>query len=306
MERLTPGGRLVRTRRLRGGVGARMDVLDIERADGSRLKVSLRRFTRPRNISQPERVALEYRKLQFVASTDIPAPRPLLLDTDGELFGVPAIVLEYVPGAPLYLPRDAGSWTEQLAQMLLRVHAVTPRTHDLSWLHVQLRDGIHQTIDDDEPRVQKHSALAREVHAALAQDIDRIEWLDATFVHDDFWPGNTIWYRGRLTAVIDWTHGEVGDPRSDVAQCRLDLALINGVEVAERFVAAYEALSQRRLPQLWYFDLLRGLHALLSYESWFMGYQDAQLPHMTKDHIRTGIEASLRRALEARRGEWRG
>jgi len=98
---------------------------------------------------------------------------------------------------------------------------------------------------------------------------------------------------------------ELGDPRMDVAQCRLDLALINNVEVSDTFLAAYQSLASRPLWQLWYFDLLRGLHALLSYESWFAGYQDAQLTHMTKRHIRTGIEAFLRRALEARRRDTR-
>lgn len=278
-----------------------MDVLDIERPDGTRFKVSLRRFTRDHRSSHPEHVALEYRKLQFIETTDIPAPRPLLLDKEGDFFSVPAIVLEYLPGAPLYLPRKVESWTEQLAQTLLRVHAVTPRTHDLSWLHAQLRDAIRQTLEADEPRVQRHSALAREVQAVLVKDIDRIEWLDATLVHDDFWPGNTVWYRGRLTGVIDWTFAEVGDQRTDVAQCRLDLALINGFDVSDAFLQAYSSLAPRPLLQIWYFDLLRGLHALLSYESWFSGYQDAQLAHMTKRHIRTGIEAFLRRALEARR-----
>jgi thiamine kinase-like enzyme len=134
----------------------------------------------------------------------------------------------------------------------------------------------------------------------LVKDIDRIEWLDGTLVHDDYWPGNTVWFRGRLTAVIDWTPAGVGDPRTDVTQCRLDLALINNVEVSDTFLVAYQSFAARPLSQIWYFDLLRGLHALLSYEFWFSGYQDAQLAHMTKRHICTGIEAFLRRALEAR------
>jgi len=178
---------------------------------------------------------------------------------------------------------------------------VTPERYDMSWLHVQMRDGIRETIEADRPRVREHSALAREVHSALEAEIDRIEFLSPTFVHDDYWPGNTVWFRGRLTGVIDWTYGELGDPRIDVAQCRLDLALINDFDVADTFAAAYESLSPGSLPDLWFFDLLRGLHALLSYEHWFTGYQDAKLAHVTKRRVRRRIEASLQRALEARR-----
>jgi aminoglycoside phosphotransferase (APT) family kinase protein len=301
IERLEPGGRLVRSRRLRGGVGARMDALDIERADGTRRKVTLRRFTRPRSISRPERVALEYRKLQFVEQAGIPAPRPLLLDAEGDLFGVPGIVLTYLPGAPLYLPRDVESWTAQLAAAMLRIHAVTPETHDLSFLPGQRpRDFLRDTLEEDVPRVKDHSALARDAHAALLAEIDRIDWSRPTLVHEDFWPGNTVWYRGRLTGVIDWTAARVGDRREDVAQCALDLLLINGVDVAETFVRAYESQAGGPVEHPWFFALLRGLHALLSYEFWFDGYQDAQLPHMTKHHIRSGIEASLRRAMKER------
>jgi aminoglycoside phosphotransferase (APT) family kinase protein len=278
-----------------------MHVLDIERADGTRIKVSLRRFTRPRSISRPERVALEYRKLQFVEQAGIPAPRPLLLDADGELFGVPAIVLTYLPGAPLYLPRDVDSWTAQLAQAMLRIHEVTPSTHDLSFLPGQRpRDFLRETLEEDRARVKEHSELARDVHAALVAEIDHIDWSRPTFVHEDFWPGNTVWYRGRLTGVIDWTAARVGDRREDVAQCALDLSLINGADVAETFVRAYDSQTGRPVEHVWFFALLRGLHALLSYEFWFDGYQDAQLPHMTKQHIRAGIDASLRRALKER------
>jgi len=113
-----------------------MDVLNIERADGTRVKVSLRRFPRDNRSSLPEHVAHEYKVLQLVEQAAIPAPRPLLLDAQGDLLGVPAIVLTYLPGAPVYLPRDVTSWAEQLAQALLRIHAVTPEHFDLSWLHV--------------------------------------------------------------------------------------------------------------------------------------------------------------------------
>ena len=276
-----------------------MDVLDIERSDGTRVKVSLRRFPRENRSSRPEHVAHEYKVLQLVEQAGIPAPRPLLLDAEGDLFGVPAIALTYLPGAPVYEPRNVHSWTSELARALLGIHAVTPERFDMSWLHVQMRDGIRETIETDRPRVLVHSALAREVHSALEAEIDRIQFLSPTFVHDDYWPGNTVWFRGQLTGVIDWTHGELGDPRSDVAQCRIDLALINGFDVADTFVAAYQSLSQGSLRQLWFFDLLRGLHALLSYEHWFTGYQDAKLTHVTKRRIRSRIEAGLRRALDA-------
>ncbi|MCH7579513.1 MAG: phosphotransferase, partial [Chloroflexi bacterium] len=131
-EELVPGSRVIRTRRLRGGIGARMHVLDIEQANGTRLKVSLRRFTRDHRFSKADHVAHEYRILQFVEEAGIPAPRPLLLDAEGRLFGMPAMVLTYLPGRPLYKPRDVKSWVDQLADSLLKLHALTNAQVDLS------------------------------------------------------------------------------------------------------------------------------------------------------------------------------
>jgi aminoglycoside phosphotransferase (APT) family kinase protein len=301
VERLAPGGRLVRTRRLRGGVGARMHVLDIERADGTRFKASLRRFVRHHRYSTPEHVAHEYRILQLVEEVSIPAPRPLLLDAQGRLFGVPAMVLTYLPGAPVYLPRNVTSWAQELARALLAVHAVTPERFDLSWLSVHLRDGMREEIARRAEPAREGGRLAREVHAVLEAEIDRISWPEPTFVHDDFWPGNTVWRFGRLLGVIDWTSAEVGDPRADVSQCRIDLAFILGLDAADAFLEAYQAGAPQPLPDIWYFDLFRGLRALLSYEHYLPGYHDAGLTHVTPPVARERIEAVLRRALDSGR-----
>lgn len=302
VDELAPGGRLVRTRRLRGGLGARMHVLDIERADGARFKVSLRRFVRDHRFSTPEHVAHEYKILELVEQAGIPSARPLLLDAEGRLFGIPAIVLTYVPGQPVYTPRDVAPWADQLAQALLRIHAVTQQRFDLSWLSVNLRDGMREEISKRAEPARDGGSLARQVHAVLEGEMDRIDWPEPAFVHDDFWPGNTIWRSGRLVGVIDWTASELGDPRADVAQCRIDLAFILGLDAADAFVEAYQARAPQPLPDIWYFDLFRGLRALLSYQYWLPGYHDAGLTHVTPTVARQRIEAFLRRALEERRG----
>ena len=277
-----------------------MDVLDIERADGARRKVTLRRFPRDNRSSQPEQVTHEYHVLQLVEKAGLSAPRPLLLDAEAELFGVPAIALTYLPGAPVYLPRDVGAWADQLARALLAIHAITSDRFDLSILNVQLPDGVRQELETRRPYAQRHGALARSVHAALVEDIDYIGWQSATLVHDDFWPGNTVWHRGKLTGVVDWTHAEVGDPRTDVSQCRIDLAIILDLPAAETFREAYQSNAAAPVSDIWYFDLLRGLRALLSYEFWLPGYHDAGLAHVTKRRARTRIEAFLRAALKER------
>jgi aminoglycoside phosphotransferase (APT) family kinase protein len=37
------------------------------------------------------------------------------------------------------------------------------------------------------------------------------------FIHRDYHPENTLWSRGRLTGVVDWTSASWGPPAVDVA-----------------------------------------------------------------------------------------
>jgi aminoglycoside phosphotransferase (APT) family kinase protein len=134
----------------------------------------------------------------------------------------------------------------------------------------------------------------------LESDLDRINFSTPTLVHDDFWPGNTIWYRGRLQGIIDWTTAEVGDARADIAQCRIDLTISIGIEVADAFREAYERWAGRSLADLWHFDLFRGVKALAQYEQWLEGYHDLGLLHLLPAEVGARLRGFLSRALDDR------
>ena len=122
---------------------------------------------------------------------------------------------------------------------------------------------------------------------------------EPTLVHDDFWPGNTVWLRNKLNAVIDWSEAEVGDPRADVSQCRIDLTAMHSEEYAEAFLDAYQrSRPGGPLPDIWFFDLFRGLRALGSLERWLLGYHDIGLSHLTLEPMIARLEQFLRKALE--------
>ena len=275
-----------------------MDVLGIERADGSRWKVALRRFVREgHRFSAPEHVEREFQILRLLEKAGVPAPQPVLLDAQGKYFGTPAIVMSYLPGRPLFPTTNIARWTKGLAEALLRLHAVTPDEHDLSWLHEQLGNGMRERIDAwkaDNPS----DPLAMEMLAILDTELDRIDFSKPTLVHDDFWSGNTVAYRGRIIGIIDWTSAEVGDPRTDVSECRIDMVLSHNADVADAFRDDYERLSGSRLDDLWYFDLYRGFHAWLEYEHWLEGYHDMGLTHLKPTEVGARLHAFLRTAVE--------
>lgn len=128
--------------------------------------------------------------------------------------------------------------------------------------------------------------------------VDRLEWAAQCLVHDDFWPGNTVWRRGRLSAIVDWTPAKIGDPREDVAQCRIDLAMEHGLDAAQRFQEHYQALAPEPVDIVWFFDLLRGIDALDSFRTWLPGYHDIGLRDLTEELIGSRLRACLEESLE--------
>ncbi len=118
-------------------------------------------------------------------------------------------------------------------------------------------------------------------------------------VHDDFWSGNTVWYRRRLSGIVDWTSAAVGDPRTDVAQCRIDMALMYSIAAAGRFQRHYERVRGRELRDMPFWDLYHAASALASLPFFLTGYVDFGLRHLTMQVMQRRLRAFVNRALAA-------
>jgi len=68
--------------------------------------------------------------------------------------------------------------------------------------------------------------------------------------------------------------------------------------VADSFREDYELLAGGPLEDLWYFDLFRGIGAILQYERWLEGYHDMGLRHLKPAEVGARLRAFLRRALD--------
>jgi aminoglycoside phosphotransferase (APT) family kinase protein len=139
--------------------------------------------------------------------------------------------------------------------------------------------------------------LIERMQKVLVANLDRIDLLPFTLIHSDYWSGNTIWYRGRFAGIVDWSDARVGDPRADIAEVRLDLAIGYGYEVADQFAEACERLSGEPVRDLWYWDLYRGMRAIQEYDWWLEGYHDFGQTHLTVEAAGANLRAFLAHAL---------
>ena len=270
-------------KRLTGGLTSIVHRLTVER-NGCREQYVLRWWVPDSESEQwiARAVPLETAVLTKLEVSDIPAPRLIGSTTDIALGGA-AVLMTRVPGEMQLMPRDRERWLQQMAQMLVRIHALAVDGNPFeSWL-----DRSQLSPPPDASRAD----IWRE---AIAQVAEERAPERTCFLHRDYQHFNILWSGDRLTGVVDWIEGCVGPPEVDVGHCRLNLTVLFSAGVADRFREIYEVESGHRVDAWW------DVYALLSYgPSWkqFLPVQiDGRAP-LDVEGMTGRMEEVLERAL---------
>ena len=172
----------------------------------------------------------EFRLLSVLWQAGLPVPKPLCFDLERE---PPCLVTEYVAGEPRLAVEDLASHSAQLAVTLSAIHRFDIVRYDLSFLPAQQDRIANSACSNAEDPLG--------IRAALRAALPRMSMNKATLLHGDFWPGNLIWQRGELAAIIDWEDAMLGDPLGDLGKSRLETLWAFGEDFVERYTASYLA-----------------------------------------------------------------
>jgi aminoglycoside phosphotransferase (APT) family kinase protein len=301
-EAIAPGSRVSHLKRLGGGLGAAMERFDLDVPDGGPRRLVLRRYPRAAMEEDPEIATRAWRTLGALEELGISAPRPVWENLSGEIFATPAYVMTHLPGHSRLLPRDPDRWLAELARALARLHRTPLDGVDLSFLR-----GPEETLSRRYPWVMREEIRTHPqgaaVQRALAAWWPRLVRTSPVLCHNDFWAGNTLWQRGRVTAIVDWDDARIAWPGLDVGYCRMDLAIQRDLEATDTFLHAYEAAAGAPVRQLHFWDLLGAAQALPDIERWLPGFHDLGLTHLTPVEVNRRlsrfIDDALRRAEHA-------
>lgn len=295
---LAPGSHPEGVERLGGGLDAAMHTVDLVQPSGTRLELVVRRYPPSLLAREPGIVNRSWRTMQVLQQLGLNAPRPIQLEADSRLFGAPAIVMTRLAGQGDLRPADLHGWLVQLAGGIAAIHRAPLTGIDLSFLPQpghQLEYRLPSSRAN--PASFEEDADSAAVVAALERWAPRLRRMAPVLVHGDYWAGNTLWQEGRLTAVVDWDNAGVDYPGTDVGYCRLDLALLMGGAAPRLFLEAYEAAAGRRVPQLFFWDLLGALAALPDPARWLPGYHELGRPEITPEIVRERLHAFIEDAL---------
>jgi aminoglycoside phosphotransferase (APT) family kinase protein len=202
----------------------RLMTKDPWRADGSEL-------------TRRERVALEE-----LATTAVPAPRSIALDSEGAIAGVSMHLMSWLPGAPVTeLSADDGT-VAKMAEMLAAIHGVRPAEPLPVW----------QSWAREEkwvvPPWAAHPSSWERAFKVLAEEAPPYA---STFVHRDFSHRNLLWAAGQISGVVDWVEASTGPVWLDAGHAATNLAMEFGSEPAKAFLAHYAALAIEPVDVFW-------------------------------------------------------
>lgn len=201
----------------------------------------------------PSGAQLEWERLAVAIAAPVPTPTPIALDLGGAWFGMPALVMSFLPGSVVYPPL-----IDELARTLAALHAtVVPEPAP----DVLRRPGAWTYWVQTAP-------VPDGVLDALAALVEIAERESHVLCHCDFHPGNVLIDDGVVSGVVDWAGARFAPRAFDVALLRCDLAVEPGGDAPDRFLAAYEASAGVRLADLGAWDAFAAARAIEHGDGW--------------------------------------
>jgi aminoglycoside phosphotransferase (APT) family kinase protein len=176
----------------------------------------------------------------------------------------PTSLISWLDGEPDITPTDPRGWARQLGRALAALHAVpTERLAELP--SVFDRGGGSQ------------ETLAGPLAAQIRSRWPEIEGSPEVLAHCDYWSGNVVWQDGRLTGIVDWSDGARG-PRG--------LVLLFDEQIADDFLAAYEAATGQTVGELGLWDTWAAARSADAVGSWAPNYLPLGRADLDEDELR--------------------
>jgi len=169
----------------------------------------------------------EYALLCSLASTNVPAPRPLWIDAQDNALGGPFFATRRAAGSNIGDVWGSAGATEQtcrdVAEIYARLHQV-PTAGIVTPVSSRVTsDDLAATIAKQEGTLLQRGITIQPLLAAL------LEWLRRnlpavpprpSLLHGDAAFSNLLVADGRVTAIVDWEAAHVGNPAEELAYIR--------------------------------------------------------------------------------------
>jgi aminoglycoside phosphotransferase (APT) family kinase protein len=294
---IEPSSTVVGTSGLPGGLSSWMTRIEVQRPDGSRHTLVVRRGRRPDAERHTLPFGVEFELLRHLDAHGIPVARPRAFDDSGRILPQAYVVLDFVQGTTRFTTDDPVGTALEMADVLAAVHDLDATSASLPSLPLHT-DRMQGWVITDLARREPDPSLREHL---VRRHLDE-HWpppsTELCLLHADYFPGNIVWEGDAIVAVIDWESAALGDPMADLATTRLDLRWAYGAEVAERFIDRYLTMTGRSTATLAVWELVVSLRPAGAVSLWASDMAAHGRPDITADFMRAEQHAYVDGALQ--------
>lgn len=223
-----------------------------------------------------EKSGKEYDALALLHSANYPVPRIDKLEREASPFGKPFLIMERVPGRPMWHSMFHNApWNRKkllclFCGLFARLHAIDWRSHVPNPVEFE-PGGPYSVVERQLARWQEYIGPAMGVISGFMANW---EWLlahqhdgisdRAAPVHFDFHPENMLLKKDGSAVVIDWTGFELTDYRFDLAWTLLLIGCNEHPKWREPVLREYERQAGHKVENLEFFDVAACVRRLFS------------------------------------------
>ncbi|ANU09118.1 hypothetical protein BBH88_01615 [Planococcus antarcticus DSM 14505] len=269
---------------LEGGTSSTLFELAVQE-NGSAYSYVLRLFHKADWLEkEPDLAKHEADSLQLAEQAGLLAPHLIAYDETGDRSGMPAVLMTKMSGSVVLQPVNDDNWLEGLAAALARLHQTEPA--DFPYEYFSYNDAFLL----GKPKWSKvQNDWMRAFYIVAGSRPDARE----CFIHRDFHPANVLFENGEISAIVDWVNACRGPAGIDVGHCRVNLAQLYGISVANDFLAAYQRHAGSSFIYDPYWDLVSLTDTLdgspVVYPGWkvfgMTGLSDELVRHRLDDYL---------------------
>jgi aminoglycoside phosphotransferase (APT) family kinase protein len=260
LETLEPGSQLKNISLIPQSFSNASYLIEASTSNGTPFKIVLRQYN-PANENPARKTLREFRALEVLQTSGVPAPKPLLMDETDTQFGAPSIVTSFANGKQYIAHDDLITWANTLAKTLVNIHHVSCDLSAEYWM-----DGTTETLwfirsDTLIERMALHDD-GESVYQTVREHLPQLIPVESRFSHIDFWSGNILWHNGTISAVVDWEEAARCDPAYDLAYAKMELFLLGLHEAAKVLLESYEAETGGRVENLAFWELAASVRSM--------------------------------------------
>lgn len=238
---------------------------------------------------EPDLVKHEAESLRLAAGAYLSTPDIIAFDEEGDVCGVPLVLMTMLVGNVELKPTNKKQWVTGLAKALAEIHNINVDAFE--WKYFSYND-IHSLGTPAWTSVPHIWEKALNIVGGTRPTYRK------TFIHRDYHPTNVLWKDGSVSGVVDWVNACLGPTGIDLGHCRLNLALLYGVEMADAFLHAYQEIQGDSFTYEPYWDLVSVMDILFGPPTVYPGWEAFGVKGLTNQMMEERLDEYVRSLVE--------